>query len=75
MRATECERCLRPTYPEQAYLLDVREDDEWQAGHAPDAQHIALGLASASYPTGSPATVIPTSYADLACDPRTPPRH
>ena len=29
--------------PEQAYLLDVREDDEWQAGHAPDAQHIALG--------------------------------
>jgi rhodanese-related sulfurtransferase len=29
--------------PERAYLLDVREDDEWQAGHAPDAQHIALG--------------------------------
>lgn len=29
--------------PEQAYLLDVREDEEWQAGHAPDAQHIALG--------------------------------
>jgi rhodanese-related sulfurtransferase len=29
--------------PEEAYLLDVREDDEWRAGHAPDAQHIALG--------------------------------
>ena len=28
--------------PREAYLLDVREDDEWQAGHAPDAQHIAL---------------------------------
>lgn len=26
-----------------SYLLDVREDDEWQAGHAPMAHHIALG--------------------------------
>ncbi|GAB3206278.1 rhodanese-like domain-containing protein [Marinactinospora endophytica] len=24
------------------YLLDVREDDEWQAGHAPHAVHIPL---------------------------------
>ena len=24
-------------------LLDVREDAEWQAGHAPKARHIALG--------------------------------
>lgn len=29
--------------PEQAYLLDVREDDEWVAGHAPGAEHIPLG--------------------------------
>ena len=29
--------------PEGAYLLDVREDDEWTAGHAPDAVHIPLG--------------------------------
>jgi rhodanese-related sulfurtransferase len=29
--------------PAQAYLLDVREDDEWSAGHAPDASHIPLG--------------------------------
>jgi rhodanese-related sulfurtransferase len=29
--------------PEQAHLVDVREDDEWAAGHAPDAQHIPLG--------------------------------
>ena len=29
--------------PEGAYLLDVREDDEWAAGHAPDAVHIPLG--------------------------------
>lgn len=26
-----------------AVLLDVREQDEWDAGHAPGATHIALG--------------------------------
>lgn len=26
-----------------AALLDVREPDEWQGGHAPGAQHIPLG--------------------------------
>ncbi len=25
-----------------ALLLDVREDNEWEAGHAPDAVHVAL---------------------------------
>jgi rhodanese-related sulfurtransferase len=25
-----------------AYLLDVREDDEWSAGHAPDAHHLPM---------------------------------
>lgn len=29
--------------PENAWLLDVREDDEWAAGHAPGARHIPLG--------------------------------
>jgi rhodanese-related sulfurtransferase len=29
--------------PDDAYLIDVREDDEWAAGHAPDARHISLG--------------------------------
>jgi len=29
--------------PAGVYLLDVREDDEWTAGHAPDAVHIRLG--------------------------------
>ena len=29
--------------PDDVYLLDVREDDEWTAGHAPQAVHIALG--------------------------------
>jgi rhodanese-related sulfurtransferase len=29
--------------PDDAWLLDVREDDEWAAGHAPGATHIPLG--------------------------------
>ncbi|MFI0424280.1 rhodanese-like domain-containing protein [Spongiactinospora sp. 9N601] len=29
--------------PDDAYLLDVREHDEWRAGHAPTATHIPLG--------------------------------
>ncbi|SJM57719.1 Rhodanese-related sulfurtransferase [Actinomycetales bacterium JB111] len=30
------------TIPEGYLLLDVREDDEWEAGHAPGAVHIPL---------------------------------
>lgn len=26
-----------------AFLLDVREDDEWEAGHAPEAVHVVMG--------------------------------
>ncbi|HYS38933.1 MAG TPA: rhodanese-like domain-containing protein [Pseudonocardiaceae bacterium] len=29
--------------PADAVLLDVREDDEWAAGHAPQATHIPMG--------------------------------
>ncbi|GAA4387346.1 rhodanese-like domain-containing protein [Brevibacterium sp. R8603A2] len=29
--------------PEGANILDVREDDEWNAGHIDGAQHIPLG--------------------------------
>ncbi|MDQ3526895.1 MAG: rhodanese-like domain-containing protein, partial [Actinomycetota bacterium] len=28
--------------PDDAVLLDVREPDEWQAGHAPGAVHVPL---------------------------------
>ncbi|WP_199440676.1 rhodanese-like domain-containing protein [Umezawaea beigongshangensis] len=28
--------------PEGAVLLDVREDDEWAAGHAPGALHVPM---------------------------------
>jgi len=33
--------------PDDAFLLDVREPDEWEAGHAPHARHIPLGDLSA----------------------------
>lgn len=33
--------------PEGAWLLDVREDDEWAAGYAPGACHIPMGALSA----------------------------
>ncbi len=28
--------------PDGAFLLDVREDDEWTAGHAPGAVHVPM---------------------------------
>lgn len=28
--------------PADAYLVDVREDDEWECGHAPEAVHLPL---------------------------------
>ena len=29
--------------PDDAVVVDIREDDEWQAGHAPNAIHIVMG--------------------------------
>jgi rhodanese-related sulfurtransferase len=34
---------LSADLPPGAFLLDVRENDEWTAGHAPDAVHVRLG--------------------------------
>jgi len=34
---------LSADVPADVYLLDVREDDEWLAGHAPEAVHVRLG--------------------------------
>ena len=31
-----------PQVDGDAYLLDVREPDEWAAGHAPDAHHLPM---------------------------------
>ncbi len=35
--------CLVTDVPEGAVLLDVRENDEWAAGHAPAAVHVPMG--------------------------------
>lgn len=41
--------------PVGAVLLDVREDDEWAAGHAPTAVHVPMGrLTLESLPDGRP---------------------
>lgn len=42
-------------------LLDVRERDEWVAGHAPDAVHIPLGELTeraGKLPSGAPLLVV-----------------
>ena len=47
--------------PDGAWLLDVREDDEWAAGHAPGARHIPLGelgARTAEVPQGQAVFVI-----------------
>jgi rhodanese-related sulfurtransferase len=37
-------REVRPAdVAEDAFLLDVREPDEWEAGHAPSAVHVPMG--------------------------------
>lgn len=36
-------------HPPGAVLLDVREPDEWAAGHAPEARHLPLGRLAAEY--------------------------
>ncbi|NJP43050.1 rhodanese-like domain-containing protein [Actinacidiphila epipremni] len=47
--------------PADAVLLDVREDDEWAAGHAEGAVHIPMGEVVAridEVPDGSPVHVL-----------------
>jgi rhodanese-related sulfurtransferase len=43
----------------EAVLLDVREPEEWAAGHAPQAVHLPLGrLAPAAVPQGRPVIAV-----------------
>jgi rhodanese-related sulfurtransferase len=47
--------------PADAVLLDVREDDEWKAGHAPHAVHVPMGVVPArldDMPTDGPLYVV-----------------
>jgi rhodanese-related sulfurtransferase len=42
-----------------ALLLDVREDDEWSAGHAPGAVHVRLGnLDARTFDTTVPVVAV-----------------
>ena len=55
--------------PADAVLLDVREDDEWQAGHAPDARHLPMSRLTerlAEIPDADPLYVICRSGARSA---------
>jgi rhodanese-related sulfurtransferase len=55
--------------PDGVFLLDVREDDEWAAGHAPDAVHIPVGALAeraAELPQGREVYVICRSGARSA---------
>jgi rhodanese-related sulfurtransferase len=47
-----------PTFDESVVLLDVREDDEWQRGHAPDALHIPMGQIPARIGEIDPAAAL-----------------
>ncbi len=50
-----------PDVPDDAVLLDVREQDEWVAGHAPGAVHIPMSeLLSrmAEVPAADPLVVV-----------------
>lgn len=43
------------------HLLDVRQDDEWQAGHIEGAQHIPIGQLAArlaEVPAGRPVVTV-----------------
>ncbi|GAB3674841.1 rhodanese-like domain-containing protein [Angustibacter aerolatus] len=47
--------------PADAVLLDVREDDEWEAGHVEGATHVPLGEVPgrlAELPEGDPLYVV-----------------
>jgi len=46
------------TFDSSVVLLDVREDDEWQSGHAPGAQHIPMGQVPARLAEIDPAATL-----------------
>jgi rhodanese-related sulfurtransferase len=54
-------------FSEGSVLIDVREDDEWRAGHATEALHIPLGtLRSDMVPTNSGVITVCRSGARSA---------
>ncbi len=43
MAGAQVQEVPAASVPQGAWLLDVREDEEWAAGYAPGARHIPLG--------------------------------
>ena len=59
VQEVEVAEAARLTDTGLALLVDVREDDEWAAGHAPAALHIPLAsLPATQLPTGRPVLAI-----------------
>ena len=59
--------------PADAFLVDVREPDEWTAGHAPGPMHIPLGQLGARYteiPQDGQVYVICRAWAAALTRPR-----
>jgi rhodanese-related sulfurtransferase len=44
IREVSVEATLKAVNGGEARLIDVREDNEWQAGHAKDAEHMSRGI-------------------------------
>jgi rhodanese-related sulfurtransferase len=60
-RGTQVQEVPAAGVPDGAWLLDVREDEEWAAGYAPGARHIPLGelgARTAEIPQDQPVYVI-----------------
>ena len=58
-RAVDVTQAARAAEAGEVLLLDVREDDEWAAGHAPAAVHAPMsGLRQDSVPRDRPVLVL-----------------
>jgi len=59
VRQVDVQQAARLAGDGSAVLLDVREDDEWAAGHAPGAVHLPLNsVRPAAVPAGSSVLAI-----------------
>ena len=66
-REVDPARAVELTADGSHVLLDVREDAEWEAGHAPQARHVALGaLAAAELAPDTPVIAVCRSGARSA---------
>lgn len=60
IREVSVEATLKAVNGGEARLIDVREDNEWQAGHAKEAEHMSRGIIERDI-----ETVVPDKDAEL----------